>query len=120
MQKTVEETVSNGLPEDKKDVIFNILSTRIDIFRTSFSSCPSTKILAKPTRAYFSFRLSIDRRRHGILQLLGRMRLRTAIGPTSGPVEISFPVDLRPVNRFTIKHQFPMPNLEQELTNRSE
>lgn len=36
--------------------------------------------------------------------------------PNPGLVVFSFTVDLRPVNRFTISHQIPMPNLEQELT----
>lgn len=28
---------------------------------------------------------------------------------------IIFTMDLRPVNRFTVKHEYPMPNIEQEL-----
>jgi len=34
----------------------------------------------------------------------------------TGPVPFRFTVDLRPVNSFTVKHQFPIPNLEHELT----
>lgn len=30
-----------------------------------------------------------------------------------------FTVDLRPVNKFTVKHQYSMPNLEHELTKLS-
>lgn len=36
--------------------------------------------------------------------------------PKPGAAQFRFTVDLRLVNRFTVKHQFPMPNLEQELT----
>lgn len=36
--------------------------------------------------------------------------------PKSGPAKFRFRVDLRPVNRFIVKHQFPMPIFEQELT----
>ena len=39
--------------------------------------------------------------------------------PKHGPVPFRFTVDLRPVNKFTIRHQYPMPNLEQELTKLS-
>lgn len=36
--------------------------------------------------------------------------------PNPGPARWRFTVDLRPVNRFTVRHQFPMPILEHELT----
>lgn len=36
--------------------------------------------------------------------------------PQPGPAEFRFTVDLRPVNLFTVLHQFPMPNMEHELT----
>lgn len=32
-----------------------------------------------------------------------------------GPAKFRFTVDLRPVNNFTLKKQYPMPNLENEL-----
>lgn len=35
--------------------------------------------------------------------------------PKPGPAKFRFAVDLRPVTRFTIEHQFPMPIIEQEL-----
>lgn len=36
--------------------------------------------------------------------------------PKPGPAKFRFTVDLRPVNRYTKKHQYPMPNLEQEIS----
>ena len=39
--------------------------------------------------------------------------------PKPGPARFRFTVDLRPVNAFTVKHQYPMPNLEHELTKLS-
>lgn len=33
-----------------------------------------------------------------------------------GPANFRFTVDLRPINKFTVKQQYPMPNLENELT----
>lgn len=36
-----------------------------------------------------------------------------------GPVPFRFTVKLRPINRFTIKHQFPMPILDQDLSKAS-
>lgn len=37
------------------------------------------------------------------------------IAPEPGPAEWRFTVDLRPVNRYTIRSQFSMPVLEHEL-----
>ena len=37
----------------------------------------------------------------------------------SGPIPSRFTVDLRPVNKYTARHQYPMPNLEQELSRLS-
>lgn len=36
--------------------------------------------------------------------------------PKNGPDEFCFTVDLRPVSQFTVKHQFSMSILEEELT----
>ncbi len=36
--------------------------------------------------------------------------------PNQGRKKFRFTVDLRPVNKFTMKHQYPMPNLEHELS----
>ena len=33
-----------------------------------------------------------------------------------GPAKFRFTVDLRAVNKFTVEHQYPMPNLEYELS----
>ena len=41
------------------------------------------------------------------------------IVPKPGPARFRFTVDLRPVNEFTVKHQYPMPNIEQELAKLS-
>lgn len=35
--------------------------------------------------------------------------------PKPGPAKFRFTVDLRPVNKYTLKHQYPMPNIEFEL-----
>ena len=39
--------------------------------------------------------------------------------PKPGPARYRFTVDLRPVNKYTVKHQYPMPNLEHELSQLS-
>lgn len=39
--------------------------------------------------------------------------------PKPGPAKFLLTVDLRPVNRFTVKHQLLMLNIEQELTKRA-
>ena len=36
--------------------------------------------------------------------------------PKPGPARFRFTVDLRPVNKFTVQNQYPMPNIECELT----
>ena len=38
------------------------------------------------------------------------------IVPKAGPEMFKFNFDLRPMKRFTIEHQFPMPNIEHELS----
>lgn len=35
--------------------------------------------------------------------------------PKPGPTKFRFTVDLRPVNKYTVKYQYPMPNIEFEL-----
>lgn len=37
------------------------------------------------------------------------------IVPKPGPDEWRFAAELRPINRFTKKHQYPMPVIENEL-----
>lgn len=39
--------------------------------------------------------------------------------PKPGPTRFRFTVDLHPVNIYTVRHHFPMPNIEQELTSGS-
>lgn len=39
--------------------------------------------------------------------------------PKSGPALFRFTVGLRPVNHFTVRHQFPMPNFKQKLSKLS-
>lgn len=45
LHEMVEKPVSNSLPENKTDVPSNILSTRINVFCTSFSSSPPAKVV---------------------------------------------------------------------------
>lgn len=47
----MEEAVCNSPPEDKIDILSNILTTHIDVSRTSFSLDPSAK--AKPLKIDF-------------------------------------------------------------------
>lgn len=37
------------------------------------------------------------------------------IVPKHGPAHFRFTIDLRPGSRYTAKHQYPMPNIEQKL-----
>lgn len=141
MQKMVEEAVSNGVPEDKKGVLSNILSKRIDTLRTFFiiecarKSRPiQIDLVVKAKPVCVSLRNYLQDQRkflfHFVSQLVAAAMAYSnpsakgtcapLLVPKPGPSKYRFTVDLRPINRYTTKHQFPIPNLEQELTKTSQ
>lgn len=139
MKKTADE---NGLPKEIRQPLSEILDEHLDVFRTAFSAGPPArlrplKIDLTPDAVPVKVRLrnySQDQRDF-LKKFVSNLVYNDMAypNPTSSwacapllvpkpgsDVRYRFTVDLRPVNKFTVKHQFPMPNLEHELTRLSE
>lgn len=108
----------------------------INIFRTSLSSGPQSKVKpfkivltkgVKPTRVRL---LKYSQEQRAFLDKfasdLGHTGMVYAnptsiwvsaplIVPKTGPAKIRFTADLRPINKYTVRSQHPMPDIEQEL-----
>lgn len=125
-----------GLASDKRPVLAKLLSDHVDIFRTSFSSGPPARLPplrieltpdAKPVKVRlrnysqdqrdFLAKFVKDLVHHGLAypNPTSKWACAPLLVPKPGAL-YRFTCDLRPVNIFTIGHQFPMPNLEHELT----
>lgn len=136
MEKMLRDAAGKSLPEDHAGKLEKMVRKNADIFRTSLSSGPPAKVEplrielspdAKPTRVHLQ-NYSQEQRAF----LVRSVTLLVAAGmayfnpsaawacalllvPKDGPSIFRFTVFPRPINRFTLKHQFPMPNLEHEL-----
>lgn len=137
LESMVQDAKKNGLPGHREAELRRIIFDRKDIFRVSFSSGPPAKVEplkidlvsdARPVRVKLR-NYSQDQRNFlsNFVEKLVNAGMAypnptspwasaPLLVPKPGPAAFRFTVDLRPVNRFTIRHQFPMPNLEQELT----
>lgn len=129
----------NGFPDEHRERLESLVWDHSEAFRTGFSSSPAKveplRIAlnpdAKPVRVKlrnysaeqreFMSRLVDDLMKHKLIYPNPTSPWASAplIVPKPGPARWRFTVDLRPVNRFTVRHQFPMPILEQELTKLS-
>lgn len=137
IDKIVQDASDSGFTPAKLPELKEIVSTHMDIFRTSFSSGPPAgfpplKIDLAPNAVPVLVRLrNYSQAQRNFLSRTVSKLVKCGMAypnPTSpwasapllvakpGPAEFRFTVDLRPVNCFTIKHQFPMPNIEQELS----
>jgi len=126
----------NGLADIYESNLRGILHAHLDIFRTSFSAGPPAKLPplkielmpdAKPVkvrlRKYSQAQKEFMRKFVDDLVANGmaypnptsRWACAPLLVPKPGAL-FRFTVDLKPVNVFTIKHQYPMPNLEHELS----
>jgi hypothetical protein len=125
----------NGLLPDA-DELEIIFRDSMDIFRVAFSSGPAAKLRpldiklttdARPVRVKIR-NYSQEQREFLSKWVTGLVRCGMAYSnPTSpwvcapllvpkpGPARYRFTVDLRPVNKYTVRHQYPVPNLENEL-----
>lgn len=133
----IERSKSNGLPDQYHDRLEKMVYSHLDVFRTGLSSGPAAKLPplqialtpdAKPVKVRLRNYSQEQREflRTFVATLLEKgmvYRNPTApwaaaplLVPKPGPAKFRFTVDLRPVNKYTVKHQFPMPNVEQELT----
>lgn len=130
------EAAENGLPENKQNQLRIIVESHQNVFRTGLSAGPPVKIPplkidlvsdARPARVKLR-KYSQDQR-----EILGKLCKKLIqcgmiysnpsspwacaplLVPKPGPSLFRFTTDLRPVNRYMIRYQYPMPNLEQEL-----
>ena len=126
-----------GLPVDSQEELNQIVDDHKNIFRIGFSSGPPARFPplkvdltsdAKPVKVRLR-NYSQEQREflsgfvkklidHGMAYANPTSPWACAplLVPKSGPSKFRFTVDLRPVNKYTVKHQYPMPNLEHELT----
>lgn len=124
----------NGLPISEQGTLEEQVRSHGDIFRTSFSSGPPARVcslrveltpLVEPVRVYLRhysqeqkellsdfFSQSVEA---GMACFNATSAWYCAPLPVSkpGPSKYLVTVELQSVNRFTVKPQFPMPNLEQ-------
>lgn len=126
----------NGLPNQDANRLDKIIDENRDVFRTSFSSGPHAKLRplridltrdARPVKVRlrnyskeqqdFLTDMTDKLVEHGMAypNPTSAWACAPLLVPKDGPTKFRFTVDLRPVNRFTVKHQFPMPNIEHEL-----
>lgn len=124
-----------GLPRDERPRLEKILSDHADIFRTSFSSGPPARLPllkieltadAKPVKVRlrnysqaqrtFLDTFVSDLVQHGLAypNPTSKWACAPLLVPKPG-ADFRFTSDLRPVNIFTIRHHYPMPNLDHEL-----
>lgn len=126
----------NGLPDSYWLQLEAFVWKYADTFSTRFSSTPA-KVPplqieltedARPTRVRLrSYAVSQRAFMATLVEELVKYNLVNAnptstwacaplIVPKPGPTAWRFTVDLRPVNRYTKPYQFPMPQIEHELT----
>lgn len=136
VSKRLQDAFDNGFPEEKQQELTTIVKDRINVFRVSLSAGPPVNVPplkidlvadAKPVRVRLR-NYSQDQRLF-LAQTLQKLidcgmvysnptspwACAPLLVPKSGPSKYRFTIDLRPVNRYTVRHQFPMPNLEQDL-----
>lgn len=135
MDEILKSAENNSLSEKQLKDLKTIVSGRIDIFRCSFSSGPPAKLPplkieltadAKPVKVRLR-KYSADQRKflatfikslvsHGMVypNPTSKWACAPLLVPKTG-AEYRFTTNLRPVNFFTVKHQFPMPNIEHDL-----
>ena len=136
----VTKAKKNGMPSAAAENLDRIVRGSMDVFRNSLSSGPPAKIRslkieltadAKPVKVRlrnysqeqreFLSKFVQDLVEHKMVYLNQTSQWASALllVHKPGPAKFRFTVDLRPVNKYTIKHQFPMPNLEHELNKLS-
>lgn len=134
MLKTAQD---NGLFETDTLYLRQAVTDFIDVFHVSFSAGSSANITplkteltsdARPVRTqlrnytqqqWASFTDMVNSLlRHETVYPNPTSPLACArlLVPKPAPFRFRFMVYIRPVNKFTVRHQFPMPNLEHELT----
>lgn len=132
----LDKAKRNGLHSQPLDGLTKIVWSQSHVFDTRFSSIPAKvpplKIEltsnAQPIRVKlrnysqsqrkFMTNLTDELIRFNLIYPNPSSKWACAplLVPKPGPSEWRFTVDLRPVNQYTIRHQYPMPRIEEELT----
>lgn len=133
---TLKEAYDNGLPSENKDELRAIVDDNIAVFCTTSSDGPPAAV--KPLKINLAsdvrpVRVKLRNYSQEQRKFLKKMvadfikckmvylnpfptwACAPLLVPKSGPAKFRFTVDLRPVNKFTLKHGYLMPNVEQEL-----
>ena len=128
---------NNGILAGDATAIDEVIEEHIDVFRTSFSSGPPAKV--RPLRIELTpdarpvmvrHRNCSEEQREFLSDMVAKLvgngkafpnptsawACAPLLVPKPGPARFRFTVDPRPVNKFTVKHQYPMLNLDHELT----
>lgn len=136
----VDDAINNGFPTEKLPKLCHVVNKNINAFCSSFysgppASFPPLKIElqkdAKPVHVHLR-NYSPDQRdflpktvstfAHHCMAYTNPSSPWAStplLVPKPGLEGFRFTVDLRPVNKFTIKLQFPMPHVRQEMTKTS-
>ena len=130
----------NGLRTEHRKALEELMEEQADVFRTTFSTGPPAskhplKISLTPNDEPVKVRpRNYSREKREVLSDLVENMAREGMAfsdPTSpwayaplvvpkpGPARYRFTIDVRPINKFTVKHQIPMPSFEHELTRQS-
>ena len=133
----IGKTERNGLGKDEVDRISELVNANSNVFRTQLSNGEPARIkplsielsanaspirvkLRKYSQEQQKFMADIVKslERKGMVYLNTSTKWASAplLVPKPGLAKFRFTVDLRPVNQFTKKYQYPMPNMEVELT----
>jgi len=132
----LQDAVASGLPRQSKARLGTILEQYADVFRLKLGTDPPVQIEpmiiklqqnAKPVsvkvrrytppQAIFLKNKVQELERNGLVRRNGASSWACAplIVPKPGPEQFRFTTDLRPVNKVTIPHIWPMPDLESSL-----
>lgn len=136
----VEKAMKNGLPSLLYQRIENMVKSYAEIFHIGLSTGPPAQVPplkidlapdAKPTRVKLR-NYSMEQRSFMRTFVAEPMEASMVYSnttaawaaapllvPKQGPKKLRFTVDPRPVNKYTVRHQYPMPNLEQEISRLS-
>lgn len=136
VQDMIQTAIHIGLSDEYMPSLKIITSPHVNIFRVSFSAGPPAKIPPLKidlTPNNFPVRFRLRRypqgQKHFLLSMVSdlvkhKMSYAKSASPCAlapvlvaepGAENLRFTVDLRPVNSFTIRYQFPMPNIDHEL-----
>lgn len=137
IEKMLEDAADQGFLEADLLSLRKLVWSHSNIFRISLSSSPFAEVPplkidlvpdARPTRVRLC---NYSREQCNFLSSMvedlvanglaysnpsSPWALAPLLVPKPSPAKFRFTVDLRPGNQFTVKHQFPMLNFEQELT----